>query len=69
LHRRLVKAFGHAFTVGFVSDLFTDVGQIVLAVGILDMSQEFGAFAHQMGAAPEQVAGGAHLSRIDISLR
>lgn len=29
------------------------------------MGQEFSAFAHQVGAAPEQVAGGAHLSRRD----
>jgi hypothetical protein len=35
---------------------------------MLDMSQEFGALAHQMGAAPEQVAGGTHLGWIDISL-
>jgi hypothetical protein len=36
---------------------------------MLDMRQEFGAFAHQMGATPEPVAGGAPLGRIDINLR
>jgi len=35
---------------------------------MLHMRQEFGVFAHQVGAAPEQVAGGAPLSRIDIGL-
>jgi hypothetical protein len=32
LHGGIVKAFGHPFTVGFVSDLFTDIGQIILDI-------------------------------------
>ena len=44
-------------------------GQIVLAVGILHVGQEFGPFARQMHAAPQQVAGRPHLGRIDIGLR
>jgi hypothetical protein len=30
------------------------------------MSQEFRAFAPQVGAAPEHVTGGAHLGRVDL---
>jgi hypothetical protein len=36
---------------------------------MLNMSQELSALAHQMGSAPKQIAGGAHLGWIDISLR
>ena len=63
------EAFGDAGTVGFVGDLFADLGQVVLAVGVLDMSQQLGPFAHQIGTAAQQVAGGAHLGRIDVGHR
>jgi hypothetical protein len=68
LHRRLGKAFGHPVAIGLVGNLLADLGQIVLAIGILHMGQEFSAFAHQVGAAPQQITGGAHRSRIDIGL-
>jgi hypothetical protein len=32
------------------------------------MSQEFGAFTHQMDAAPEPVTGGGHACGIDVGL-
>ena len=52
----------------FVGELLADLGQVILAVGILDMGQQLRPFAHQMHPAPEQVAGGAHLGGIDIGL-
>jgi hypothetical protein len=33
------------------------------------MGQEFGAFAHEVYASPEQVTGGMHLGRLDRGLR
>ena len=54
---------------GFVSNLFADRRQIVLAVGILDVCQEFGPFVGQRHPAPEEVAGGPHGGRIDRGLR
>jgi hypothetical protein len=58
VHRRIGKALGDPVTVGLVGDLFTDRRQIILAVDILDVCQEFGPFVGQMHPAPEQVAGG-----------
>ena len=34
------KAFGHAVSVGLVRELLVALGEIVLAVGMLNMSQE-----------------------------
>ena len=47
-------------TVGFIGDFLADFGQVILAVGILHMGQEFRAFAHQERAASKQIAGFAH---------
>ena len=35
LHRRLVEALGHSGAVGFVGDVLADLGQGVLALGML----------------------------------
>jgi hypothetical protein len=69
LHGGVGKALGDPLAVGLVGDLFADGGQVILAIGILDMGQEFGAFVRQMHATLEQVTGGTHLGGIDISLR
>jgi hypothetical protein len=53
--------------VGFVGDLLADLGSVRLAVGVVHLSQECRAFAHQVRATSEQVAGGAPLRRRDIS--
>jgi len=69
LYRGIVAALGHASTVGFVGDLFANRGQIVLAVRILDMGQEFSPFAQQVGTASQEVTGGTHLRRVDVGLQ
>jgi len=33
--RRIVEALGHSGAVGFVGDFLADLGQVVLAIGIL----------------------------------
>jgi hypothetical protein len=48
LHDRIGKARGNPVAVGFVGELFADGGQIILAVGILDMRQKLGPFVCQM---------------------
>ena len=48
LHRRIGKAFSDSFTIGFVGDLFADGREVLLAVGILDMGEEFATFACQV---------------------
>ena len=44
-------------------------GKVILAVGVVHMRQECAAFVRQRHAAPEEVAGGAHLGGIDVRLR
>jgi hypothetical protein len=68
-HSWVGKAFGHAVSVGLVRELLVDLREVVLASGILNMSQELSPFAHQMHAAPEQVTGRAHLGGVDGRLR
>src|SRR5215831_18518727 len=54
--------------VSFVGHLLADLRQVILAVGILHMCEKFRAFAHEVRAASEQIAGGAQHRRIDIDL-
>jgi hypothetical protein len=49
VHGGIVKALGHAVTVGFGGDLLANLRPIVLAVGLLDMGQARRSFAHQGG--------------------
>src|SRR5712691_9279987 len=68
LHRRIGTALSDAIAVGFVGDLFANRRQVILAVGILHMGQEFAAFSRQVHTSAQQVAGGAHLGGVDIGL-
>lgn len=62
-------ALGNTVTSGVVGDLFAKLGEVVLTVRILDMSQKRSALTHQVGAAPHEVTGGAPRGRIDLGLR
>ena len=64
----LLEAIEH-ITVAGVLQHFLEGIVVVLLVDLLHVSQEFTAAAHQKCAAPEQVAGGTHLARIDIAQR
>jgi hypothetical protein len=68
VHSRISEACGDPITVGFVGNLFADRRQIMLAIGILDVCQELGPFAHPGEAAPEQVAGRPHRRGLDRRL-
>jgi hypothetical protein len=68
VERSLVKAFGHTVAGGLVGDLLPDLEQVGLPRGMVHMGQEFGPFVPQVGATPEQVAGGAHLGWRDRGL-
>jgi len=46
-------------SVGFVGNLFADLGKVVLAVGVLNMNQQLGPFPHEVSPTAEQIAGGA----------
>jgi hypothetical protein len=69
VHGRLRNALGHTWAVGFGGKLFATGRQVVLAVGMLAVRQELGAVVRQRPAAPQQVAGRAPLSWIDLGVR
>ena len=51
-------ARGAPRAVGLVGDLCAEGGQVLLALGLVDLGQECGAFVRQRPAAPAQVPGG-----------
>jgi hypothetical protein len=59
----------HALPVGPAADARTEFGQVVLAVGVLQMREQFGPLAHGMVAPTHEVTRGAHFGRIDADLR
>ncbi len=69
LHGRIGKTFSDPVAIGFIGNLFTDRRQVILAVGILHVRQEFPAFACQVHASAQQITGCAHLGGVDIGLR
>ena len=69
LHAGIREAFGNATSVGFVGDLFADLREVVLAVGVLNMAEEFGTLSLEVVATPEEVPGRAHLLGINVSHR
>jgi len=46
LHRRIGEALRNASAIGFIGNPLTNFGPVVLAVAVLDMRQQLGAFAH-----------------------
>ncbi len=68
LDRGSGKALGDPGAVGLVRDLCADVGQVILAIGLLDMCQQLSPLAHEMYAASEQVSRGAHGRGIDVGV-
>jgi len=67
-HAGVFEAIGHIDAVGGISELFAKRGQIVLGVGVLDVGQELGAAAHEVVAAPKEIASRAHLGGVDVGL-
>ena len=54
------------FAIEGIAQVFADFGQIILAVGVLDMGQQLSAKPHHMHATAHQIAGCAHGAWIDI---
>lgn len=62
----LVKALDNPVAVLRFGDAAEAVGQIVLAMSVLDVAVEFGPFSHKMIATSQQIPGSPHSCRIDI---
>jgi hypothetical protein len=56
-HSGLREPVRHTGPVGLVGQFLPDRGQIVQAVGLLDVREEFSTFTGRRSAAPQQVAG------------
>src|SRR5262249_7991104 len=52
--------------VGGVGELLGEGGEVVLAIGVLDVGDGLGAFVDEVHTSAEQVAGGAHAGGIDV---
>jgi hypothetical protein len=68
LHGRLGKPLSDTLAVRFRGDLLADLGQVILASGLLDVGSQLRPFAHQMHAAPEEISRGPHLGGVHIGL-
>jgi hypothetical protein len=58
----------HPVAVDLVGDLTAELREIALAVGILDVAEQIGPTAYEVGSTSEQISGSAHLSWIDVGL-
>jgi hypothetical protein len=63
------EGFGDTHSVGLVGDLRGRWLQVVLMMSVLDMGEEVGSATNEMEPSSEEISGGSHLGRIDISLR
>jgi hypothetical protein len=63
------ELFGDTLAIDFVGDLFTELGKVTLAVGVLDVAQEIGTLTHEVVTSSKKVTGSPHFGRIDVSLR
>jgi len=69
VHRRSGTACRHPVSVGLGREVCAHGRQGRRAVGVWPMRQECAACGRQRHAAPEEVAGGAHLGGRDLRLR
>jgi hypothetical protein len=67
--RGIGQARGDPVAVGWVGDLPPQLGQMVRAVGVLDLGQSRGTVMHQVQPAPEERAGRPPVGGIDGGLR
>jgi len=46
---------GDAVTICLIGNLLSELGEVVLAVGILDVGEQFGTFLHEVVSSPEKI--------------
>jgi hypothetical protein len=68
LHGGIREALHHPLAVGLIGQLLATLWQVILAVSLLEVREELGAFARQMPAASAPVTGGPHRGGIDLGL-
>jgi hypothetical protein len=68
-HGRIGDPRGAAVAVGLLGHLLANRGQMIRAVGLLDMGQSRGALAQKVDAAPEEITGRTQRRGIEVGLR
>ena len=63
---RIDELFGDGLPVGLVGDPGAERLHVVLAVGVLDVTDEVGALTGQEVASSQKIPGGAHGGGIDV---
>ena len=62
------EPFGNTWAIDLVVDAAAEVGEVALAVGVLDVGEKRPAVPHEVEAAPEKISGRAHEGRVDVVL-
>ena len=60
------EALGDPLAVHFLGDLLAERREVVLGVGVLDVGEEVGAAADEVGSPAQEVPGGSHLGGVDV---
>ena len=68
-NRIVVEVLDDGAAVLGLASPFVERRQVVLGVGVLDVGQQLAALSGEEQAPAQQVAGSAHLARIDIGVR
>jgi hypothetical protein len=66
---RVGELLSDALAMDLVGNLSAELGKVALAVRVLDVGEEFGAFTCEVIPTSEEIAGGAHLPGVDVGLR
>jgi len=66
LNGGVLEAFYDAFSVPRFRDAAQEIGEVLLAAGILDMGIEFGPLSHEVIASSEKVPGCSHIGRVGV---
>jgi len=59
--------FADPLAVGLIGDFLFELREVVLAVGVLDVSEQLSPFSHEVVSSAQEIPGWAHLLGVDIS--
>ena len=63
LDGRVIEPFDDAFSVLGFGNASQEVGEVILASGVLDMGKEFSPFSHEVISSSEEIPGCPHPGR------
>jgi len=69
LNLRIRELVDDSFPIDLVGELYSELGQVVLAVGVLDVGEKISTLSDEVAAAAKKIPGGPHLRGINIGHR